>query len=173
MEMAKARMIENNAFIVLNYSFLTARMRLPASRREFEVEKISAARGDPEIFRGWARQDSNLGPRDYESPALTAELQARLSLPKLDRRCVPNSAVIRRNCRVGGDLGEGHQAIAAANLRQVTRSELSLLSWAEVGSFAVRQQKTRIAIGFCLIRRSSANPLALFINQTKFPDHTS
>ena len=26
----------------------------------------------------WARQDSNLGPRDYESPALTAELQARL-----------------------------------------------------------------------------------------------
>jgi hypothetical protein len=76
MEMAKARMIENNAFIVLNYSFLTARMRLPGSRREFEVEKISAARGDPEIFRGWARQDSNLGPRDYESPALTAELQA-------------------------------------------------------------------------------------------------
>src|SRR5579884_195644 len=25
----------------------------------------------------WACQDSNLGPRDYESPALTAELQAR------------------------------------------------------------------------------------------------
>jgi hypothetical protein len=24
----------------------------------------------PESFRGWARQDSNLGPRDYESPAL-------------------------------------------------------------------------------------------------------
>ena len=75
MEMAKARMIENNAFIViLNYSFLTARMRLPGSRREFEVEKISPA-WRPEI-RGWARQDSNLGPRDYESPALTAELQA-------------------------------------------------------------------------------------------------
>ena len=31
-----------------------------------------------ESFRGWARQDSNLGPRDYESPALTAELQARM-----------------------------------------------------------------------------------------------
>jgi hypothetical protein len=76
MEMAKARMIENNAFIVLNYSFLTARMRLPGSRREFEVEKISPGRGGPESFRGWARQDSNLGPRDYESPALTAELQA-------------------------------------------------------------------------------------------------
>jgi hypothetical protein len=27
----------------------------------------------------WARQDSNLGPRDYESPALTAELQAHLN----------------------------------------------------------------------------------------------
>ena len=29
---------------------------------------------------GWARQDSNLGPRDYESPALTAELQARVAM---------------------------------------------------------------------------------------------
>ena len=28
------------------------------------------------LKRNWARQDSNLGPRDYESPALTAELQA-------------------------------------------------------------------------------------------------
>jgi hypothetical protein len=53
-------------------------MRLPDSRREFEVEKISPGRGGPESFRGWARQDSNLGPRDYESPALTAELQAHL-----------------------------------------------------------------------------------------------
>src|SRR5207244_3676235 len=31
-------------------------------------------------MQGWARQDSNLGPRDYESPALTAELQARCAL---------------------------------------------------------------------------------------------
>jgi hypothetical protein len=29
MEMGMARMIENNAFIVLNYSFLPARMGLP------------------------------------------------------------------------------------------------------------------------------------------------
>ena len=28
----------------------------------------------------WARLDSNQGPRDYESPALTAELQARNKL---------------------------------------------------------------------------------------------
>jgi hypothetical protein len=32
----------------------------------------------PKAFGAWARQDSNLGPRDYESPALTAELQARM-----------------------------------------------------------------------------------------------
>ena len=41
----------------------------------------------PSLFRcapseGWARQDSNLGPRDYESPALTAELQARIPIEK-------------------------------------------------------------------------------------------
>jgi hypothetical protein len=70
MEMAKARIIENNAFIVLNDSFLTASMRLSDGR-------LVAA---PESFRGWARQDSNLGPRDYESPALTAELQAHLPM---------------------------------------------------------------------------------------------
>jgi hypothetical protein len=28
-------------------------------------------------FGWWARQDSNLGPMDYESTALTAELRAR------------------------------------------------------------------------------------------------
>jgi hypothetical protein len=67
-EMANARIIEKNAFIVLNNSFLRARMRLPDERRG----------GSPEGLRGWARQDSNLGPRDYESPALTAELQARV-----------------------------------------------------------------------------------------------
>jgi hypothetical protein len=32
-----------------------------------------------EDFRWWARRDLNPGPRDYESPALTAELQARLA----------------------------------------------------------------------------------------------
>ena len=80
--MAMARMNENNAFIVLYRSFLTGRMRLPNRHRELDV-KTRSGRGDRENFPGWARQDSNLGPRDYESPALTAELQARLSLPKL------------------------------------------------------------------------------------------
>ena len=36
-----------------------------------------AVRMTRETF-GWARRDLNPGPRDYESPALTAELQARL-----------------------------------------------------------------------------------------------
>ncbi len=29
------------------------------------------------LVRGWARQESNLRPSDYESPALTIELRAR------------------------------------------------------------------------------------------------
>ena len=66
-ETANARIIENNAFIVLNNSFLRAHIGLPEGR-------CVAAESLP----GWARQDSNLGPRDYESPALTAELQARV-----------------------------------------------------------------------------------------------
>ena len=42
-----------------------------------EAEAITSA-----DMRNWARQDSNLGPRDYESPALTAELQARRALTR-------------------------------------------------------------------------------------------
>jgi hypothetical protein len=38
-EMAMARMIENNAFIVLNHSFLTARMGLPNRCSDLEVKK--------------------------------------------------------------------------------------------------------------------------------------
>ena len=32
----------------------------------------------------WARLDSNQGPRDYESPALTAELQALVAIGQLN-----------------------------------------------------------------------------------------
>jgi hypothetical protein len=41
------------------------------------IQRVSFACA-PLQSEGWARQDSNLGPRDYESPALTAELQARV-----------------------------------------------------------------------------------------------
>src|SRR5258708_20833980 len=50
-------------------------------------------RGSPESFRGWLRQDSNLGPRDYESPALTAELQAHLHMKNGVSAGTPNSAI--------------------------------------------------------------------------------
>ena len=48
--------------------------RLISGSAPFPIPK-SAIR-DPKMH--WAHQDSNLGPRDYESPALTAELQARV-----------------------------------------------------------------------------------------------
>ena len=41
---------------------------------------VDSPRGQLHSFLGfaqWARRDLNPGPRDYESPALTAELQAR------------------------------------------------------------------------------------------------
>ena len=43
---------------------------------------------------GWARQDSNLGPRDYESPALTAELQARFSWVRISTNGITNIRLI-------------------------------------------------------------------------------
>jgi hypothetical protein len=51
----------------------------------------SAIRNPKSAFE-WARQDSNLGPRDYESPALTAELQAQTS---------PNKSCRTPNVKMG------------------------------------------------------------------------
>jgi hypothetical protein len=58
MEMAKASMIENNAFIVLYCSFLTARMRLPDRERELEVKKYAQDVEAPKTF--------GLGPPGFE-----------------------------------------------------------------------------------------------------------
>src|SRR5438552_6568400 len=89
-ETANARIIENNAFIVLNNSFLRAHMGLPEGR-------CVAAESLP----GWARQDSKLGPRDYESPALTAELQARVNQEfKHSEPCVTNPNALRAYLRL-------------------------------------------------------------------------
>src|SRR2546423_14264299 len=41
----------------------------------------------------WARQDSNLGPRYYESPALTAELQAHLPMKTADSRRISKFSI--------------------------------------------------------------------------------
>ena len=43
-------------------------------------ERMHTGREREWRLRLWARQDSNLQPRDYESPALTIELRARLAL---------------------------------------------------------------------------------------------
>jgi hypothetical protein len=142
MEMAMARMNENNAFIVLYCSFLTARMRLAGRHRESEV-KTRSGRSDRENFRGWARQDSNLGPRDYESPALTAELQARLSLSKLVAAEFSTLRQYGAIVELVESLGEGHQAIATANSQTGKRAQ-NFFFWTEVASFASRQSKTRM-----------------------------
>jgi hypothetical protein len=50
MEMANARIIEKNAFIVLNNSFLTARMRLPDGGRVAAPKAFGAG---PARIRTW------------------------------------------------------------------------------------------------------------------------
>jgi hypothetical protein len=58
---------------------------LPHSQSHKMILPIVADEKSPQIHqemdlspKWWARRDLNPGPRDYESPALTAELQARL-----------------------------------------------------------------------------------------------
>ena len=43
---------------------------------KWPIHSLTRRRGCSEEY-WWARQDLNLGPTDYESAALTAELQAR------------------------------------------------------------------------------------------------
>jgi hypothetical protein len=50
-------------------------------------------------FLLWARQDSNLGPTDYESAALTAELRARGFVSVAER---PSQADLRVSRVIGG-----------------------------------------------------------------------
>ena len=49
-----------------------------SSERSHSIDNRKSAVENRKL--NWARQDSNLGPRDYESPALTAELQAQLPM---------------------------------------------------------------------------------------------
>jgi hypothetical protein len=59
---------------------LFAGMGMPENRRSWGARKIRERLPmSPSwtIEEWWARQDLNLGPTDYESAALTAELQAR------------------------------------------------------------------------------------------------
>ena len=53
-------------------------------RTNFDGSRIELYRSDV----WWAHQDSNLEPRDYESPALTVELQAlSMTYEALANRC--------------------------------------------------------------------------------------
>ncbi len=62
----------------------------------------------------WARQDLNLGPTDYESAALTAELRA-------PRRVTSNLIYICDQC---GDLRQGEPAKVLSPDRQFARKEV-------------------------------------------------
>ena len=53
-------------------------------RRNTAAEAVVTRPRETLLLNNWARQDSNLGPRDYESPALTAELQAHLPMKTAD-----------------------------------------------------------------------------------------
>jgi hypothetical protein len=55
----------------------------------------------------WARQDLNLGPTDYESAALTAELRARSLYKILHHRELVNMRRINGSllCRLGANFG--------------------------------------------------------------------
>ena len=56
--------------------------RVPAQAEEDRprvgLGTVSSAEAGIHAATKWARQDSNLGPTDYESAALTAELRAPL-----------------------------------------------------------------------------------------------
>jgi hypothetical protein len=49
--------------------------------RQMAKRGIIDAKNNFKSENWWARQDLNLGPTDYESAALTAELQARVYRP--------------------------------------------------------------------------------------------
>jgi hypothetical protein len=61
----------------LTLSFFVLSCRLAPQVLEFEENTQSGKNPtDRKTLSWWARQDLNLGPTDYESAALTAELRA-------------------------------------------------------------------------------------------------
>ena len=67
-------------------------------RTRLRIEKRAGARSLSPLHLWWAQQDSNLQPRDYESPALTIAPWARV--PERKRRRQKPPPVMR-----GGDKG--------------------------------------------------------------------
>jgi hypothetical protein len=80
--------------MLLHYSHIRSQAKQAAIRsiEELAVEPVLPEHGQrngqsewkaddaASTNKWWARQDSNLGPTDYESAALTAELRARRAL---------------------------------------------------------------------------------------------
>jgi hypothetical protein len=73
------------ARVAAEHDQIAARAGFPASVqgcRHAVLRQVADAEQIRDTLSGevpkWARQDSNLGPTDYESAALTAELRARL-----------------------------------------------------------------------------------------------
>jgi hypothetical protein len=83
-------------------------------------------------FHRWARQGSNLRPRDYESPALTAELRAllcsrsvslvlTLDLPSSHRRGCEHVQPTDRTTRMAAASGALYEGVSIRHLRPRTR----------------------------------------------------
>jgi hypothetical protein len=95
---------------------------------------------------------------NYESPALTAELQARLSLSKLVAAAFSTPRHYGPIVELVEIWGEGRQAIAAANSQTGKRAQnFFFLGRGQI--ICCPAIENPYAIRFCLIRRSSANPI--------------
>jgi hypothetical protein len=67
--------------------------------------------GDRSQICWWARQDLNLGPTDYESAALTAELRARASQDTTRERIRAAIRLFRETCASPSDVSVGALAL--------------------------------------------------------------
>ena len=78
----------------------------------------------------WARQDLNLGPTDYESAALTAELRARLSEISYIERAQPRSTPLGKIVREWEALTAPY-ALRSATCKE-TLTSLARMDYASV-----------------------------------------
>src|SRR5580658_9109657 len=78
-------------------------------RREKWANQLIEKSGD--VRSWWARQDLNLGPTDYESAALTAELRARASQDTTRERIRAAIRLFRETCASPSDVSVGALAL--------------------------------------------------------------
>src|SRR5712671_4528024 len=85
-------------------------------RKLIERDEDSENRGSP-LECWWARQDLNLGPTDYESAALTAELQAPRVGNSLHRQGLRHSKLLRPRINTVPVLAPGGRGSTPTLLR--------------------------------------------------------